>query len=402
MGKKAIVVSLFLSLVTTSLWAGGWNNTLMGCRAIALGGAFVGVADDPSAVFYNPAGLSFQKENLNFSVNGFYVWPTYEFSLPAGPAVKSKYNTAIPQIFFTYRTNDKLTIGFGAYAPYATGGVDWKKGQLAVPLKTYLGIFSLSPTIAYQVSQKLSIGFTLNFFKGIFEVNTEVDPFGPLDVEENGSAFSAGFGLMYKPNEKMGLGLSIRGPGRMKLSGKTAITTAVPGLGLLKIKYDSETSFSLPWDVEIGFSYRVADNFLVSTSAQYTMWSSLDKVEKTIKNLPFVGDIKLDETMDFNNILILRVGAEYLFPGGLALRAGIGLDRAASPSESLRIDNIDVDKLTLLGGIGYSTGCMRIDFVCVYAQGKERERKIAGFGFPLIQRFNLNVVALGLGVTFSF
>lgn len=61
MKKESIIFVFSFFLITAGLWAGGWNNTLMGCKALALGGAFVGVADDPSAIFYNPAGLVFQR-----------------------------------------------------------------------------------------------------------------------------------------------------------------------------------------------------------------------------------------------------------------------------------------------------------------------------------------------------
>lgn len=60
---------------------GGWNNTLIGCRAIAIGETFAGIADDSSAIFYNPAGLAFQQKNVALSINGFNVWPTPEETL---------------------------------------------------------------------------------------------------------------------------------------------------------------------------------------------------------------------------------------------------------------------------------------------------------------------------------
>jgi len=106
-------------------------------------------------------------------------------------------------------------------------------------------------------------------------------------------------------------------------------------------------------------------------------------------------------TIDFKNILVLRAGFEYFVSGGIALRAGIGLDPSATPDSSLNITNIDVDKLSLLGGIGYRAGKMAIDFVYVYARGKEREKTLTGFAFPLTEKYNLNVSIIGLGVTFS-
>jgi long-chain fatty acid transport protein len=401
MGKRAIISFVLFFFLSVCLWAGGWNNTLMGCRALALGG-FTGVADDPSAIFYNPAGLVFQKQNFNFTIGGFHIWPTHEYVLPDGSRAQSKYTSSVPQVFLSYRTSDKITIGFGAYVPYAGGGIDWKREDLGVPFKTVLGVYSLTPTIAYQVSEKLSFGFNLNLYRGVLDINTEIAPQMPMKAEESGSALSAGFGLMFRPNEKMGIGLDIRGPAKMKLSGTTSLPVAVPGMGTVTLDFISETRFDLPWDVEVGVSYKLADNLLFSTSAQYTMWSALDKVEKTIKDIPFTGTSTTEEKMDFKNILIWRTGVEYVLPQGIALRAAFGFDRSATPKETLDFKNIDVDKFTLLGGIGYQTGKMQIDFVYIYANGKEREKEQTGFGFPLTEKYNLNVLILGLGVTFSF
>lgn len=399
--KRVAIISVISFILVSGLWAGGWNNTLMGARALALGGAFTGIADDPSAIFHNPAGLVFQGRAFNFSINGFYIWPTHDYVTPMGSKVQSKFNCALPQIFVSYRTSDRITVGFGAYVPYAGGGVDWKREELGLPLKSYLGIFSLTPTFSYQINDKLSIGFNLNFYRAVLEVDTEMEGFGPMNTDESGSCLSAGFGLLFKPNEKMGIGLTIRGPARMKLSGTTSISTTIPDFGMHTFDLDSETSFDLPWDMEVGLSYKITENFLFSTGFQYTMWSALDKVEKTIENVPFTGDMKIEEIMDFKNILVLRAGFEYFVSGGIALRAGIGLDPSATPDSSLNITNIDVDKLSLLGGIGYRAGNMAIDFVYVYAHGKEREKTLTGFTFPLTERYNLNVSIIGLGVTFS-
>ncbi len=402
MKRCPLIFGLAFFMMVSGLWAGGWNNTLMGARAMALGGAFVGLADDPSAIYYNPAGVVFQNENFNFSVDGFYIWPTHDFTTNLGVNAQSKFNSALPQIFFTYRMNERITIGFGAYVPYAGAGVDWKKADLGVPLKSYMAVISLTPTVAYQVSEKLSVGINLNFYRGILDLETEMEGLGPISSEERGSSITAGFGLMYRPSERIGIGLSVRGPTNMNLSGKTSITSSIPGLGILNLKLDSETRFKLPWDLELGFSYRVADNLVLTAGAQYTMWSALDEVEKTIKNVPVMGDIRELEDMNFDDILILHAGLEYVIPGGIALRGGLGFDRYASPEKNLSPTNIDVNKVSLIGGIGYRTGRTQIDFVYIHAQGKEREKTTTQYGFPLVERYNLNVDVIGMGVTFSF
>jgi len=400
--KKIFIIFTVLLVMASALWSGGWNNTLIGCRALAIGAAFAGVADDPSAIFYNPAGLVFQDKKLNFSISGIYISPEHSYTMAGGESAVSKLTSSIPQIFFSFKTSEKVTIGFGAYVPYAGGGLDWKENELGFPFKSSIGVISLTPTVAFQINEKISLGFNLNYYRAVLDFNAAFDPYGPMESEESGSALSAGMGIMFKPSQKLGLGFSIRGPATMKLTGTTFISVQVPEIGTVKLNLDSETSFNLPWDMEFGISYRISNSFLLTTSAQYTMWSTLDKVDKTIKGLPETGDLVTEERLDFRNILILRAGAEYVLPGGLSLRVGIGLDKSASPNQTLSFTNIDVDKFTLIGGIGYKVGKTQFDFVYVSAMGKEREKVLSSAGFPLIEKYNLNATILGLGVTFSF
>jgi long-chain fatty acid transport protein len=396
MAKKACFLGIFAGLLCSGLWAGGWNNTLIGCRAISMGGAFSAIADDPSAIFYNPAGLVYQQARFNFSIDSFHIWPTHEYTLPAGRKIQSKFDNTIPQIFFSYRTSEKVTLGFGVYVPYAGGGVDWKKEQLGFPLKSTLGVVSFTPTVSYQINEKVAVGLNINFYRSQFTLDTEMDPFGPVTAEESGSAVSAGLGIMLKPLERLTIGLSARGPATFKLTGLTKLT-----YDIYRFSLDSDTSFKLPWDFELGIAYRASENLVFSADAQYTLWSVLDKVEKVIHRVPVVGELRFDEAMNFTNITILRAGGEYSLLHGVFFRAGIGLDRYATPEASLNASNIDVDKITFLGGIGYKTGKMRIDFAYAYGIGKEREKTIVEFASPVTEKYNLNVLILGVGVTFT-
>lgn len=402
MRKRTASICILLLLSVSSLGAGGWNNTLMGIRALGIGAAFVGIADDPSGIYYNPAGLILENQSLNFSINGIYIMPTHQYTVDNILSARSKNNTGIPQIFITYRASERIILGFGMFVPYAGGGVDWSAADIGAALSSHLGVISYTPSLSYRISEKFSLGININLYRGIFELNADTDLMGRLKTEESGSSLSASVGLMYKPNDRWRLGLSVRGPAKMTLTGKTLYTESVPGLGNVRFGSDSETAFNLPWDIELGFMHKFSDRLLLSTSAQYTLWSTLDKVTKTFKNIPGIGDLVEVEEMNFKDILIMRVGLEYMIPAGVFLRGGIGMDRAATPPEYLSINNIDVDKLTLLGGVGYRSGNMEINFVYVYANGKETERTNTDYGFPLTESYNLNASIFGMGVTFSF
>src|SRR5947208_15617240 len=54
-----------LLLASSTLWAAGLQRpNVGGARAVGMGGAYTAVADDPSAVWYNPAGTAFYGDNV--------------------------------------------------------------------------------------------------------------------------------------------------------------------------------------------------------------------------------------------------------------------------------------------------------------------------------------------------
>ncbi|MEA1927745.1 MAG: hypothetical protein U9N73_06025 [Candidatus Auribacterota bacterium] len=80
--------SLFLCLALTSiiitpgLYAGGYEFGGLGSRALAMGGAYIGLADDWTASYWNPAGLS-QLEGSGVGANFLSPHPSaYSKSLP--------------------------------------------------------------------------------------------------------------------------------------------------------------------------------------------------------------------------------------------------------------------------------------------------------------------------------
>ncbi|MBU0558372.1 MAG: outer membrane protein transport protein, partial [Bacteroidetes bacterium] len=55
--KKIIPIFLLIMLTTSFLYGGGFQINEHGARGMSLAGAFTAIANDPSAIYYNPAGL---------------------------------------------------------------------------------------------------------------------------------------------------------------------------------------------------------------------------------------------------------------------------------------------------------------------------------------------------------
>ena len=92
--------------------------------ATARGEAFVATADNPSAIYYNPAGITqLEGNDLRGGLYGIYLDPA---SVPQRAPNQRPYLSTVqddlavvPQIFYTYTPeNMPVSFGLGVYAPY--------------------------------------------------------------------------------------------------------------------------------------------------------------------------------------------------------------------------------------------------------------------------------------------
>src|SRR5208283_1858880 len=97
------VAIMTLGCSASSLWATGFRLPDQDAFATGRGEAFVATADNPSAIYYNPAGISqLTGNNLRAGIYGIYLDPSY--TPPGGGQTydnQLKYH-AIPQFFYTY------------------------------------------------------------------------------------------------------------------------------------------------------------------------------------------------------------------------------------------------------------------------------------------------------------
>src|SRR5439155_303331 len=87
---------------------------------IGRGMAFVATADNPSAIYYNPAGITqLSGSNVRGGIYGIYLDPSYQPFAPATGTFDNKdlYH-AIPKFYLTHTLeNGPLSYGLGLYSP---------------------------------------------------------------------------------------------------------------------------------------------------------------------------------------------------------------------------------------------------------------------------------------------
>lgn len=120
---------LVLTLLTACLFAGsgilsanGLNLNGVGSRAIAMGGAYVGLADDYSAIYWNPAGLS-QIKTKSLSIFQTTLIPTSTYQFAMARIDTETKSTLYPSgaLGFVKPVSEKLTLGILAYVPSGSG-----------------------------------------------------------------------------------------------------------------------------------------------------------------------------------------------------------------------------------------------------------------------------------------
>src|SRR2546425_412118 len=93
-------------------------------EAIARGNAFAATANNPAALYYNPAGITqLEGHHVQFGMLN-YLGITSEYrSLTGNRRAETDYEIVpVPQLYYTYSPkNCPLSFGLGVYAPFGLG-----------------------------------------------------------------------------------------------------------------------------------------------------------------------------------------------------------------------------------------------------------------------------------------
>jgi long-chain fatty acid transport protein len=435
--KSLVRLSLILALaavMTTGLFANGLNLNGFGARATAMGGAFVGLADDFTAVFFNPAGLALLKKG-GFGLSGDLLMPKSKYTL--GPYSMETSGKKYPAGLLGYfqPIGGNIVVGVGAYTLSGLGAA-WDNTGLEATLvaptppaaftpalaptkwESFIGSVTLAPSIAVKVTDMLYLGATFNINSGFFKTDqwgqylvlTPVAPpqmaaapliinFGQQTLDVKGWGFGATFGVLVKPAEWISLGATFRTEAKMKLSG----TTEIENVNLIGLENSSGTKLNVasPMWLAGGVAVKPIEGLTLTFDAHYTNWSKLDQIAVEFDDPMWAAGLG-DEAallLNWKNKTQLRFGAEYDF-GALAIRGGYYYDPAPAPDETLNILTPSFTFNSIAGGFGYQSGNLRLDLALEYLMGKDRTVAPSGDNLPGLYEMNILVPMLSLSFGF--
>jgi long-chain fatty acid transport protein len=422
MTKRTIALTLAAALTLTSFAAAnGLNLNGLGTRSQSMGGAFVGIADDFSAVFWNPAGAAGFKQ----TTFGFYAvdlipratygqWPL-TLEVPEIDA-KTKVSHYLGGLAAYYKPiSSRVVVGLGIGTPSGLGttwnGADFTEmtGGTAYDLSSKVGVFCFSPLIAAKVTDWLSVGATLNINYGNFnlkmpggtaDLGEETVDLGQYEENMNGWGFGATFGVLVKPIDKLGLGLTVRTPSTVSFKGSARMSY----LSLYDLPDTSDLTRKITWPLWIagGVSFRPVGRLLLSADVHWTQWSKLDRI--TTEYLDTVWAALMEASgSDVRPLLWedkaqIRFGAEYTLNATTALRAGYYNDPAPGPFTTMNmlLPTHTYNAFSL--GVGKTIGDLQLDFGLEYLAGKDRINDSGIIGTS----YGMTIVVPSVAVSYKF
>lgn len=360
---------IFLSFFTffcllSSLFASGFQINEHGSKAMGMGGAFTALANDPSAIYFNPAGIT-QLYGTHLLGGSTLILPSSSFR---GPAPQITENNLESQIFTpihlyaTHNVYDKLFLGLGVGNNYGLGTKwedDWIGKYMAV--ETEIRTFFFNLVASYEIIPELSVGFGYVFTYGdvIIGRNINLSPFNAnpyLELEGNGTGSGFTAGILAKPTKALSIGVSYRSQVTVEFEGDATPSNYPDQFNGLLPNGSITAPLTTPENITLGIALKPLKDFTFTADYQYVGWDSYDKLEVQFKEFTDseTGELMVSSSeRNYENSFIARLGIEYNYNPDLDIYGGFLYDKNPVKDERLDPTLPDSDRLGLSLGLGY-------------------------------------------------
>jgi long-chain fatty acid transport protein len=369
------VLSLLLSACVCSVTDLNASNPTNGAKAASMATAFVAIADDPSAILHNPAGLPFLRGSHIYGGITALSGST-EYKSPQGASEKSKPHIFVaPNLFITSDFGIKdMAFGLGIYSPFGIGGRTYSDWGLTryISTESFIGTVAINPTFAWKPIPAFSFGVGLDYMyaqgksKRMVNQQTLGAQDGGFAFEGNGGAWGFNVGLLYTLTEKINVGLTYRSRVDIKQCGTIKLEGIVPPLrplfGGAAYETDAETTLHFPDNISFGIAFRPSERWTIGLDVEWYDWSRFSKSRIDIENeVPAAGFTDASADLGWKYQWYFKLGIEYKVQNGLFLRGGYLYGISPVPNRTLSPDNPDSNQHNLALGIGYKTEKFTID-----------------------------------------
>lgn len=324
-----------MGLLVSTAHGGAIDVPMQSGKAAGMADAFTAQADDPSAIFYNPAGLT-QLQGTNASGGVYLLQPEFNFDGDNGSNESMNLPSVLPHFYAESDLGTKrFRVGLGINNVFGINE-DWgNTGPLRFDVnKAQLSVLSIAPTAAYQFTPKLSMGLAFNIYYSQLLLTRNVllgappTPEGQFHLRGSATSFGVTPGILYKIDDRNTIGAYYRSPFSLNYQGNAQLR--VPGVETIGPS-PVYSQLDLPMSAGIGYMIRPIDRLKIETDLIWTDWHATDELPIHSSNPAFNKQtIPAHWMSGFTG----RIGAQYQLSQSWAVRAGYAYGSNAVPGST--------------------------------------------------------------------
>lgn len=384
------------------------------------GNAFSGgaaVAEDASVAWYNPAAMAALPSGTHVAGALHALRPSFKFHNTGSTGVFAAPGTGeggdggdwalVPNAFFTMNVNPQWRFGLALNAPFGLKtdyDAGWR-GQLTA-LKSEIKSVNINPSIAYKISNTVSIGGGVSVQKLDAELSSfsGLAALGNVRLDADDIGYGANLGLLVQASPATRFGVTYRSSIKYELEGTAAFSgpagAAFNGSIRADVRVPESVSFSM-------FSV-VNPRWEVMADITWTRWSRLQQLNvirtstsaggptgSTLSSLAF----RWDDTWRFG------IGANYKANQQTKLRFGFAYDETPTNDVTRTPRLPDQDRIWVAAGVQYrvsKAGVLELGYAHEFVRDASVNVTVPPFPGALVGRFDNRADILSIQYSHSF
>lgn len=370
--KKAIFALLFgliLALPVNKAYSAGsgaFRLEVPDAEALGKGSAFVAQADNPSAIYYNPAGMTQLEGKLNLSLGASLIQPFTTYKNDSGNETDMRRQIfTIPNAYVVSNLGlENFAFGVGATSFWGLGTY-WAEDSFSkyVATKSDYNTQDLMFAGAFKINDNISIGASADYVKSYVNKKKKINNIylggtGDGDFQLKGrdnSAWGYRLSTLYKLNKNHSFGFMYRSPIDIKYKGKIYFDN-VTGFGN---SYETEitSKSTLPQSILLGYCYKPDDKWRFEFDAEWMDWSSIQEEKIDYPSESNAARLNVLNTgnptpKDWHSTFSYALGAEYKVNDILKLRGGYFYHKTPIPQSNFDTSLPDATSNSVTVGAG--------------------------------------------------
>jgi len=421
MRKKLVYVGVMGAVwgVSSLSFGAGFRVSEQGAKAMAMANAFSAQADDPSALFYNPAGIAFLPgAQVNVGALAILV-PQTEFTgttplsgnppLGTGNSVvteRAKRDIFVAPTFYATYSMESLpvSLGFGLNSIYPLAK-SWDDSSVFRNQVQNVSIkpINFQPTVAYRFDNlKLALAAGLDvtyaevslqksLYSSVLDPNHPAPPTGAYELGSlglDGTATGVGynFGLAWRPRPELRFGVAYRSRITLHVEGDANFLATTPsGLGAIGLSSTAvfpysraratstaSTTITLPDSLDLAIAWLPSDKLTLEFDATRTGWSCFDKLQLNFNSPQFAAFNNQPDPRNWQDAWAYKFGTQYQLTPHLDLRAGYSFDSSPVPDSTVDPLLPDADRHSFAFGTGIHGSQASLDLAYMWVHFVDR------------------------------